>query len=759
MKEETNRKMDISKYDVVWKTPGGNSARSMPCGGFDAGAAVWVENGEILFYLDRSGSFDENNQMLKLGRFRFRFIPSVLEEEFEQALRLEEGRCVISGKGVRITIWFDVYAPACHVEVESEGNIMVQASYESWRTKPRELKEQDRHAAASYVTWPGEVTTWPDTVKAQEDGILFFHRNRSDRLLFDFLMEQQGLKKVAGEMYNPQKNRTFGGRLTGKGCHFSGVDNGSYAGVPYQSFILLSEEKKRHSFLITMHTSQESLQKWMEGLEKEEENQRLHIEKIRENAILWWKAFWKRSFIFVNPDRDQRDAGWRVGRNYQLFRYMLACNARGDYPTKFNGGLFTMDPCYSVPEDGRGETPDFRAWGGGSFTAQNQRLVYWGMLKNGDFDMMHAQFRYYSRLLKNACLRTQVYWGHEGCSFTEQLENIGIPIGWAWGYPDISDPDHCRPENFDPTEVRTPWLQYYYSSQLEFSWMILQFYRYTGEDIGEYIPFIEESVAFYDAHYRMLHYQRCRQEYRDGKLVIAPSTALENYKGAVNPMDAVAGLRAVVEELTKLPEYVDVEKYRELMEHLPDIPTGFSDGKEIFLPAESWLHKMGDELPQLYTVFPYEFCHLGKKKEQGRNTWELAEGWERNYFSWRQGGIFTARLGLTEEAKDYCLKKLDDGPLRFPAFWGPGHDWTPDHNWGGSGMIGMQEMLVQQHDDTIYLFPAWPKEWDVTFRLHLPESRILEGCLKEGKAEYRIFPEDQRKETIRIINCLDQSQG
>lgn len=415
---------------------------------------------------------------------------------------------------------------------------------------------------------------------------------------------------------------------------------------------------------------------------------------------------------------------------------MLACNACGDYPTKFNGGLFITDPQYSVPEDGRGSTPDFRAWGGGSFTAQNQRMVYWGMLKNGDFDMMRPQFDFYKRLLSNACLRTEEYWGHGGCSFTEQLENIGLPIGWAWGYPDIEDPDHCRPQYFDPTEERTPWLQYHYSTQLEFCWMILMYHRYTQEDIREYIPFIEQCVRFYFEHYKMLHYQRCRSAYRDGKLVIAPSTALENYKGAVNPMDAVAGLRSVTEELGKLPEYVDAAHYQQLLEQLPPLPVGKRDGKDIFLPAEYWLHKMGDELPQLYTVFPYEFGGIGSGMEEvGRNTWALAEGPERGYLSWKQGGIFTARLGLTEEAKYYCLKKLDNGPLRFPAFWGPGHDWLPDHNWGGSGMIGIQEMLFQQRGNKLYLLPAWPAEWDVSFKMHLQGGGTVEAIYSDGEVK------------------------
>lgn len=31
---------------------------------------VWVEDDDVFFYLCRSGSFDENNTLLKQGRFR-----------------------------------------------------------------------------------------------------------------------------------------------------------------------------------------------------------------------------------------------------------------------------------------------------------------------------------------------------------------------------------------------------------------------------------------------------------------------------------------------------------------------------------------------------------------------------------------------------------------------------------------------------------------------------------------------------------------
>ena len=54
-------------------------------------------------------------------------------------------------------------------------------------------------------------------------------------------------------------------------------------------------------------------------------------------------------------------------------------------------------------------------------------------------------------------------------------------------------------------------------------------------------------------------------------------------------------------------------------------------------------------------------------------------------------------------------------------------------NWAGSGMIGMQEMLLQTVDDKILILPAWPKEWDVHFKLHAPQQTTVEVVYKNGK--------------------------
>jgi len=100
---------------------------------------------------------------------------------------------------------------------------------------------------------------------------------------------------------------------------------------------------------------------------------------------------------------------------------------------------------------------------------------------------------------------------------------------------------------------------------------------------------------------------------------------------------------------------------------------------------------------------------------------------------WKQDVIWAACLGLTDESRRLILKKLGNSPRRFPAFWGPGFDWTPDHNWGGSGAIALQEMALQEVDGRLHYLPAWPEEWEVRFRLHTP-GNVVELSKQNGSA-------------------------
>lgn len=750
---------ELNQCNIVWNSQSKNSGESMPCGGGDVGLNVWVENNELFFYIARSGAFDENNALLKLGRVRIKLSPNPFEgKSFLQELILKNGYVnikAVNGKlNSSISIWVDVFHPAIHLDIENNIPVATEVVYESWRYKDR-LSTGISNNANSYKWTPqGEVKTCKDEIAFDNNGILFYHQNKPFSV-FDVTVKQQGLDSIKDQLFNPLKDLIFGGRIEGNNLKPDGKTEGVYLNTDFKGWKLKSSKATRSQHLnIFLHTQKAAAtEDWKNGLATTIKNVNADKNALK-NTRNWWKEFWNRSFVFINNDKptDTSTAG-QVGRNYQLFRYMLACNAYGKYPTKFNGGLFTYDPALvntSFPV-----TPDFRNWGGGIHTAQNQRLVYFPMIKNGDFDLLKPQFDFYLRILKNAELRSKVYWNHDGACFTEQMENFGLPNMAEYAFQ--------RPPNFDKGLEYNAWLEYVWDTVLEFCFMMLEEERYTQKDISSYLPFIESCLRFFDEHYQYLAKQRgIKALDGNGHLVLYPGSGAETYKMAYNSTSTIAALKTVTERLLQLPpDYLNGEnkKYFEgFLNRIP--PASFTefDGHKTIAPAKSWERINNVESTQLYPVFPWGIYGVGKPDPDiALNTWRYDTNAIkfRSFVGWKQDNIFAARLGLTDEAANLTGLKLKNSGRRFPAFWGPGFDWTPDHNWGGSGMIGLQEMLMQVDDKKIFLLPAWPKKWNVHFKLHAPYQTTVEAVVKNGRIEsLNVFPESRRND---IINMFDKN--
>ena len=173
------------------------------------------------------------------------------------------------------------------------------------------------------------------------------------------------------------------------------------------------------------------------------------------------------------------------------------------------------------------------------------------MLKSGDSDMMPAQFDFYNRMLKNAELRSRVYWQHGGACFCEQIENFGLPNPAEYGFK--------RPEGFDKGLEYNAWLEYEWDTALEFCQMILETNNYTDADITSYLPLIESSLTFFDEHYRMLASRRGRKELDgEGHLILFPGSACETYKMTNNASSTIAALRTVLETYGRKNEMLEV---------------------------------------------------------------------------------------------------------------------------------------------------------------------------------------------------------
>lgn len=756
--------------NVVWNTPSRNSSESMPCGGGDIGMNIWVEEGDVLFYLSRSGTFDENNCQLKQGRFRLRLSPNPFKDakDFRQELKLKDGYVEVSAGGTQIQIWADVFHPVVHVEIANAQPLQAVVSYENWRYKERLIRKGEGQQCSYKWAPPKGTVTGADFIspsaekenqpEAKANRLLFYHRN-AEETVFDVAVAQQGMEGVKSQMMNPLKHLTFGGYLLGDNIEFAGTRDDIYAGTDYRAWeFRTSKASKKQQLCIVLHTDQtENMNQWEKGLQsslqriapKGKISQKV-LSEDRKQSRSWWNNFWQRSFIETEGEAEE------ISRNYTLFRYMLGCNAYGSVPTKFNGGLFTFDPCHI--DEKQAFTPDYRKWGGGTMTAQNQRLVYWPMLKSGDFDMMPSQFDFYNRMLRNAELRSRVYWQHEGACFCEQIENFGLPNPAEYGFK--------RPDWFDKGLEYNAWLEYEWDTVLEFCQMILETKNYADADIAQYIPLIESSLTFFDEHYRLLASRRGRKALDgDGHLILFPGSACETYKMTNNASSTIAALRTVLETYGKKDEmlktippiplrYIEVEDSLNPMVTVNPAATPLL--KQTISPAVSWERINNIETPQLYPVFPWRIYGVGKENlDIARDTYFYDPDAIkfRSHTGWKQDNIWAACLGLTEEAKRLSLAKLSNGPHRFPAFWGPGYDWTPDHNWGGSGMIGLQEMLLQTNGEQILLFPAWPKEWNVHFKLHAPDKTTVEATLKDGKVtDLKVLPESRKKDVVIMIN-------
>lgn len=728
-------------YKVEWESQSKDSSESMPFGGGDIGGNVWVEQNQVFLYLQQSGWFDENNSLLKAGRFCIQIESNPFEKNFKQSLILKEGRVEILGLDFKMNLWVDVKAPVVHIEYDSKSEKEIVVTYETWRFDDREVDH------CSYELFQcKEMFYYPlanpifhkDQVVQEENQLFFYHQNDNQDLSIEKEFDDQGLREYYDASYNPQKNLVCGGILRGTDLVFNGISKGEYIDTPFHAFSYRTARKKC-SGNITIALSAVKTEKWetlKEDLEQLLCDKESTLESDRFEQAKWWANYLEQSYIEGNQNQTEYA---EIFQNYTLFHFMMGCNYYGDWPTKFNGGLFTFDPSKGGKSPWRDDplkyTPDYRLWGGGSHTIQNQRLLYWPMLKNGEYDVIKQHFNFFNRTLPIAKKRCEKCFHIDGAMYPEQVGTYGLCCG-------------CDNEWGNRSGLPVSQIKYHFSNSLETAFMILEYHRFSGIDISEYMDFIKSIVLFYHHFYA--------QNDENGKMVIYPGNALETYHVVKNPIDAIAGIKTVVENLLALPdEYFSSEEkelFHKIQQRIPEMKVRNKNGHMILAYADHTSEIHNCEIPELYTVFPYGQYGLGKKDlDLGIRTARYAADTEEQmtHISWHPTGIQYARLGMLDECESFLKKKMKNGAFRFPAFWGPGHDWTPDHNWGGSGMIQLQEMLLQTDNKEIRLLPCWNPKIDVHFQLYAPYETKIECSYRECTIEYlRVEPEERRKDVI-----------
>jgi len=707
---------------ISWDSPSEGPSGSMPLGNGDIGLNVWTErSGDILMYLSKTDAWDENASLLKIGRLRLSFSPNPLKagSSFRQTLKTIDG-CVEIEEGdgagkLSVRIWADAKRPVVRIETRSESPVELKVAAELWRNAERRKTKAGSHGAAGTKSADETEISYPDeTLEFDSKNIAWLHRNKSS--CWSSSLELQDMAGWISKGEDPLLGRCFGALVRGEGLAKDGA-------------LRLKSEKPEASFEIGIHVLTAisgSSDEWARQMDRQAaESDSLALEEAFEEHRAWWRAFWSRSWIRASGSAEAE----AVSLGYALQRFVNACGGRGAQPIKFNGSIFTVDGF----DNGESLGPDYRRWGGG-YWFQNTRLPYWSMLMSGDFDLMEPFFKMYLDALPLASERAKSCFGIDGAAvFPETMTFWGSFLNSNYGF---------AREGLKPGLSENAYIRRYWQGMLELLAILLDAHSFSGGSKK-----IEKTLLTLAPPFIRFFREQFKERDGEGKVLFAPAQALETWHKATNPLPEIAGLRWTLDGLLALPEASYAPKLREewsaFRNELPPLPSRSYcwEKRRKLIPALQYDECMNSENVALYAVFPYRLFGVGKPNlDVGAATWE-----DRPFKAtggWRQDAIQAALLGLAEEAKAAVAKNFSgkDPGSRFPAFWGPNFDWTPDQDHGCVACVALQRMIVQRElppfgDGKLRLLPAWPKDWNLDFKLHVAGGLSVEGSFKDGKLE------------------------
>jgi hypothetical protein len=121
-----------------------------------------------------------------------------------------------------------------------------------------------------------------------------------------------------------------------------------------------------------------------------------------QNNRQWWQQFWQKAFVQMHSADGEADF---VEKHYTYYLYVMASSSRGDYPTKFNGMLWTTGG-------------DARKWGA-LFWGANQSCLYNALFPANRPELLKPMFKMYSAAYDTYATAAVQQWGSKGIYIPE----------------------------------------------------------------------------------------------------------------------------------------------------------------------------------------------------------------------------------------------------------------------------------------------------------------------------------------------------
>ena len=226
-----------------------------------------------------------------------------------------------------------------------------------------------------------------------------------------------------------------------------------------------------------------------------------------------------------------------------------------------------------------------------------------------------------------------------------------------------------------------------------------------------------------------------------------------------------------IRELLSSTDLAALELLRQLIPPLPQGPRPYPPNptaEDVYLPGLRVPPTATNaENVELHAVFPFRLTHFGDASVMNLTT--AKRTFARRPFVchansiWCEDGNVAALLGLADEAAADVLRAVSSSLIhqadhlpgwRFPSWRAGGGDTAPSMMPQSILRQTLHSMLLQHTEaGEILLFPAWPADWDVAFKLHAPQGTIVSARCVNGSVSELIVTPAHRFTDVRVMGC------
>jgi hypothetical protein len=509
-------------------------------------------------------------------------------------------------------------------------------------------------------------------------------------------------------------------------------------------------------------------------------------DELRASHQQWWHEFWSRTYVDLSSDdgQAQRAQRWR-----DLHLYHLASSSRGELPPKWNGSIFLT-------------SGDARRWGS-QYWVWTTEMLYFPLLAADAIDLTDPFFNMYARQLPRSEIAARQRWGIAGAYFPETTASDGPKVladDVAMEFQDVflgrkplaemslQAKQQCQ---FDsqlnvvtqpPAGSRMSWISHVASSGSELAIHAWWRYRHTGD--REWLrshayPLLRGTVEFY---------RHLVKKEADGLYHLSGTHAHEDFWGVKDSIMDLAAIRGTAPLAIRASEILDVDaelrdQWRELLKNLAPYPMGSNPQAKALtggaladdIWAAGYLGEVdGQHNPEdvwLTPVFPFEDWTLETRDATAdRIVQRLLDLAPRHKSVLNGAGTNTAIRSPIAAARAGSREELPRILDRYAAAFSPlsnGMSLFEGPTAASVEHLGLltttlQDALLQSvsprpgEPEVIRVFPAWPTNWNASFRL-LARSGFLVSSKIETGAVHFVEIESRLGEECRLRNPWDRS--